>query len=145
MLVNDISRRQFSKIASRGFAGRMTLTGQKLVLGAGTLLAKLDDKALPIEADKERIWTLLAVAYGEKISRAVLGSLRRVANHWRGGDKCLAAIHLAQTGLPDIGEDAAYRLSLAAELIDAGLAPRELAQELGFSLVQFDISKYDEN
>ena len=36
---NDISRQQFSKIASRGFAGRMTLTGQGLVLGAGTLLA----------------------------------------------------------------------------------------------------------
>jgi hypothetical protein len=71
---------------------------------AGTLLAKLDDNALPIEADQERIWTLLAVACGEKISRAVLGSLRRVAKHWQGGDKSLAAIHLAQTGLPDIGE-----------------------------------------
>ncbi len=145
MYINDISRQQFSKIASRGFQGRMTLTGQGLVLGAGTLLAKLDDKALPIVADQERIWTLLSVAYGEMTSRAVLGSLRRVAKHWQGGDKCLAAIHLAQMGLPDIGEDAAYRLSLAAELIDAGVAPCELARELGFSLVQFDISKYDEN
>jgi hypothetical protein len=129
----------------RAAAGRMTLTGQGLVLGAGTLLAKRDDKAHPIVADQERIWTLLSVAYGEKTSRAVLGSLRRVAKHWHGGDKCLAAIHLAQMGLPDIGEDATYRLALAAELIDAGVAPRELAQELGFSLVQFDISKYDEN
>jgi hypothetical protein len=76
--------------------------------------------------------TLLSVAYGEKISLAVLGSLRRVAKHWQGGDKCLAAIHLAQMGLPDIGEDAAYRLSLAAELLDAGVTPRELARELGF-------------
>ncbi|MDQ6703759.1 MAG: hypothetical protein M3Z96_12000 [Pseudomonadota bacterium] len=57
-----------------------------------------------------------------------------MAKHWQGGDKCLAAIHLAQIGLPDIGEDAAYRLSLAAELIGAGAAPRELAQELGFDL-----------
>jgi hypothetical protein len=24
---------------------------------------------------------------------------RRVAKHWQGGDKCLAAIHLAQMGL----------------------------------------------
>jgi hypothetical protein len=37
-------------------------------------------------------------------------------------------------GLPDIGEDAAYRLSLAAKLIDAGVAPRDLARELGFDL-----------
>jgi len=82
MHVNDISRQQFSKIASRGLAGRMTLTGQGFVLGAGTVLAKLDDKAPPIEAEQERIWTLLSVAYGEEISQAVFGSLHRVAKHW---------------------------------------------------------------
>ena len=117
----DSSRQQFSKIASRGFQGWMTLTGQGLVLGAGTLRAKLDNEALPVEADQERILTLLSVAYGHEVPLAVLGSLRRVAKHWHGGDKSLAAIHLAQMGLPDIGEDAAYRLSLAAELIDAGV------------------------
>jgi hypothetical protein len=121
------------------------LTGQGLVLGAGTVLAKLDDKTLSVEAEQERIWALLSVAYGEEVPHAVLGSLRRVAKHWQSGDKCLAAIHLAHMGLPDIGEDAAYRLALAAELIDAGIAPRELAQELGLSPVQFDVSKYDEN
>jgi hypothetical protein len=142
MQLNDISRQQFSKIASRGLTGRMTLTDRGLGLGAGTLLAKLGGKALPFEADQERIWTLLSVAYGEEISQAVLGSLRRVAKHWQGGDRCLAAIHLPQMGLPGIGEDAAYRLSLAAELIDAGVAPRELARELGFDppagLVKYD-------
>jgi hypothetical protein len=128
--------------ATTPIQGRMTLTGQGLVLGAGTLLAKLDDKALPIEAGQERIWTLLSVAYGHEVPLAVLGSLRRVAKHWHGGDKCLAAIHLAQMGLPGIGEDAAYRLSLAAELIDAGVAPRELARELGFGLPH-GLIKYD--
>jgi hypothetical protein len=106
------------------------------------LLAKLDGKSLPIEADQERLWTLLSVAYGHGVPLAVLGSLRRVAKHWQGGDKRLAAIHLAQMGLPGIGEDAAYRLALAAELIDAGVGPRELARELGFdppaSLLKYD-------
>jgi hypothetical protein len=59
----------------------MTLTGQGLVLGAGTMVAKLDDKAVPIEADQERIWTLLSVAYGDEISQAVFGLLRHVAKH----------------------------------------------------------------
>ena len=63
MQLNDISCQQFSKFASRGPPDRMTLTDRGLVLGAGTLLAKLDGKALPIEADQERIWTLLSVAY----------------------------------------------------------------------------------
>jgi hypothetical protein len=76
--------------------------------------------------------------------RAVLGALRRVAKHRQGGDKCLAAIHLAQMGLPGIGEDAAYRLALAAELVEAGVTPRELARELGLSPIQLDVSKYDE-
>jgi hypothetical protein len=47
MHVNEISRQQFSKFASRGFQGRMVLTERGLVLGAGTLLAKLDGRALP--------------------------------------------------------------------------------------------------
>jgi hypothetical protein len=54
MYITDISRQQFSKFASRGIASRMTLTERGLVLGAGTLLAKLDGKAFPIEA-QERI------------------------------------------------------------------------------------------
>jgi hypothetical protein len=99
------------------------------------LLAKLDGKALPVESDQERIWTLLSVAYGREVPLAVLGSLRRAAKHWQGGDKSLATVHLAQMGLPDIGEDAAYRLALAAQLLDAGVAPRELARELGLKTV----------
>jgi hypothetical protein len=144
MHADSASRQTFGKNSSPGFAGRMTLSGQGLVLGAGTLLAKLDDKAPPAELEQERIWTLLSVAYGEKISQGVFGSLRRVAKHWQGGDKGLAAIHLAQMSLPDIDEDAAYRLSLAAELIDEGVAPREIARELGFGLPA-GLVKYDPN
>jgi hypothetical protein len=81
MHINEISGQQFSKFASRGFQGRMVLTERGLVLGAGTLVAKLAGKALPIEA-QERIWTLLAVTYGEKISQAVFGTLRRVAKQY---------------------------------------------------------------
>ncbi len=142
MRADAASRRTFGKNSLPGFAGQMALTERGLVLGAGTLLAKLVDKARPIEADQERIWTLLSVAHGEEISRAVFGSLRRAAKHWHSGDKCFAAIQLARMGLPDIGEDAAYRLSLAAELIGAGVAPCELARELGFDpaagLVKYD-------
>ena len=44
-----------------------------------------------------------------------------------------------------LDEEGAYQLSLAAELIEAGVAPRELARELGLKPVQFDVSKYNEN
>jgi hypothetical protein len=124
---------------------KMTVTEHGLVLGAGTLLAKMGDSGLCLDGEEERILTLFAIAFRGNVPDRMLGSLRRVSKHWQGGDKCLAAIHLAQMGLPDIGEDAAYRLSLAAELIEAGVTPRELARELGLNPVQFDISKYDEN
>ena len=91
-----------------------------------------------LDASFGRLWA-------HEVPLAVLGSLRLVPTHWHGGDESLAAIRLAQMGLPDIGEGAAYRLSLAAGLLDAGVAARELARELGLNPVQFDVRKYDEN
>jgi hypothetical protein len=93
---------------------RMTVTEHGLILGAGTLLAKMGDDGLCLDGEEERILTLLAIAYRDGVSDAARGTLRRVSKHWRGGAKCLAAIHLAQSGLPEIDEDAATRLSLAA-------------------------------
>ncbi len=74
-----------------------------------------------------------------------LGHLRRASKHWRRGDKCLAAIHLAQTGFGKLDEEGAYRLSLAAEPIEVGVTLRKLGRELGLSSVQFDVSKYEDN
>ena len=124
---------------------QMTVTEQGLLLGAGTLLAKMGEDGLCLDGEEERILTLLAIAYRGDVPGAALGMFRRVSKHWQGGDKCLAAIYLAQSGFGKLDEDAAYRLSLAAELFEAGVAPRELARELGLLPIQFDVSKYDEN
>jgi hypothetical protein len=117
-------------LTARHVHQQMAVTERGLLLGAGTLLAKMGDDGLCIEGEEERILTLLAVAYRGDVPDAMLGSLRRASKHWRDGDKSLAAIHLAQSGLGKLDGAGAYRLSLAAELIDAGLAPRELSREL---------------
>lgn len=140
----EASQQNFLKAAARGFHTRPSLTTRGLVLGAGTLVAKFD-RENDFLGDEERAATLLAVAFGDAPPEAIAEPLQRVAKHWRSGHKCLAAIHLAQSRLPEIDLDAAYRLSLAAELIDAGVTPLWLAEELGVSPVQLDISKYDEN
>ncbi len=100
---------------------QMTVTEQALVLGAGTLLAKMGEDGLCLDGEEERILTLLAITYRGDVPGVALGMFRRVSKHWLGGDKCLAVIHLAQSGLPEIDEDAATCLSLAARLIDAGI------------------------
>ncbi|MGH6853441.1 MAG: hypothetical protein ACREDJ_09685, partial [Methylocella sp.] len=126
---------------------QMTVTEQGLLLGAGTLLAKMEGDGLRLEGEEERILTLLAVAYRREVPAVTLGSFRRAAKHWQSGDKCLAAIHLAQNGLGKLDAAGAYRLSLAAKLIEAGMTPRELARELGLSLPRPDLEKagYDPN
>jgi hypothetical protein len=97
----------------------------------------MEDDGLCIEGEGERILALLSV-----VSPVVLGRLRRASKHWRNGDKSLAAIHLAQSGLGKLDAVGAYRLSLAAKLIEAGVTPRELASELGLRLPA-DLVKYD--
>ncbi|MGH6867644.1 MAG: hypothetical protein ACREDA_01970, partial [Methylocella sp.] len=75
------------------------MTERELLLGTGTLLAKMAEDGLRLEGEEERILTLLTVAYRRDVPAATLGSFRRAAKHWQSGDKCLAAIHLAQNGL----------------------------------------------
>ncbi|MGH6837876.1 MAG: hypothetical protein ACREDT_03585 [Methylocella sp.] len=96
--------------APRHLHRQMTVTEQGLLLGDGTLLAKMADDGLRLEGEEERILTLLAVAYGRNIPAATLGSFRRASKHWQSGDKCLAAIHLAQNGLGKLDAAGAYRL-----------------------------------
>ncbi len=116
--------------AGRGARFReMQFTGDGLVLGEGTVLAKMNDEGLCV--DEERVLTCLAVAFGPEVPPAAIGALRRAAKCWRSGDKALAAIHLAQIGLRKIDGEDAYRLRLAARLIDGGMRPRDLARELG--------------
>ena len=105
----------------------------------------MGEDGLCLDGQEERILTLLAVAYRGDVPGAALGMFRRVSKHWQRGDKCLAPIHLAQSGLPEIDEDAAYRLSLAAKLIDAGMTPRKLARELEPSFVwkTLTLAKYE--
>jgi hypothetical protein len=144
MHASDVFRKKFSKDATRGFGGQTALSELGLFLG-GVLLAKMGDDGLRLDGEEERILTLLSIALGRAASPLALGHLRRVSKHWQRGDKCLAAIHLAQSGLGKLDAQAAYRLSLAAELIDAGIAPSELARKLGLGPFQLDIRKYDEN
>jgi hypothetical protein len=111
----------------------MTLSAEGLVLGAGTVLAKWqnrDDReqALAIDGREERLLALLAIAYGQTVSPSVLGNIRRAARDWNRGETCLALIHLARSGLPALpaGEAAPFRLFVADRLLDDGMSPREL-------------------
>ncbi len=122
-----------------------------LVLGADTILVRMGEtssgaKALAVEADRERLLTLLGVSYGHRVPPGIVKNIEKAAEHWRRGDQVLAHIHLAFTGLPKL-ESAhdLYRLYLAEALLDDGFPPREMLKELGLDLAMRQIAKYDPN
>jgi hypothetical protein len=116
----------------------MRLTNEGLLLGRGVLLAKMDEDGLCIEED--RILTLLAVAQGDEVPQPTIRAIDRASNHWRSGDKALAAIYLAQISLRRIDEEDGERLALAAALLDAGMSAKELRLK-----IQPRAKKYDDN
>ena len=67
--------------------------------------------------------------------------MRRAVALWLAGDKGLAQIYLALTGLPRIGEWDAYRLHLAAKLLNRGLGPGDLLKILGVEEEAHELEK----
>jgi len=114
----------------------LRLTDQGVVLGKGTVIAALDDRAdggtgLVIDAD--RIIALLAVASGtmpapEPVIRQFACASRALAK----GDPTLAAIVLAQLGQPPLAHSGfAKALALAADELGRGTDPVVLMKGLG--------------
>jgi len=106
-----------------------------LTLGAGTVLAttEADGRAIALdEAAEARLQALLAAAYVRPITPQTLRFIRRGAASWRDGDKAMAAMHLAMTGLPSLPQPkaAARRLFMADQLMKAGATPEVIFRAL---------------
>lgn len=122
-----------------------------LTVGPLTVLAKrVADRwnapDLAFEDNGSRALALLAVAYWRPVSPAVIANLRRAAKAMARGDRTLAAIHVAHTGLEKIAADdnTAFRLFAAEKLLDTGVAPRELMTGLGLDPWPLDaLAKFD--
>ncbi len=80
---------------------RMEISGEGLMLGAGTVLAGMgrDERGRPRRTlhDEPRVVALLATAYEQPVDVRLLAKLRRAAKLWNEGEKALAHIHLAQS------------------------------------------------
>ena len=122
----------------------LAFTEAGLVLGAGTLVAPMRRGGGTLDlSGEDRILALLAVAFSAKVNPAVLAKLRRAAELWAQGDKCLAQIHIEHLRLPKLdSEEQAFRLFLADRLIASGYSSRGLCGALGFDLPE-GLRKYD--
>jgi len=119
------------------------------VLGADTILVRMGEtrsgaKALAVEADRERLLSLLGVSYWDKVPPGIVKNIEKASEQWRRGERALAHSHLAFTGLPRLeSTDDAYRRYLAEALLDDGLPPREMLAELGLDRTMHQLDKYD--
>jgi hypothetical protein len=106
------------EVHERSLARAMTITVNGLVLGGTVLAAMRDiDGAPEIGVDG--------------------------AQYWRKGEKSLAAIELALSGLPPLPEEeqASSRLFLGERLLAEGLSPRELLEACGLDPAMLDLVK----
>jgi hypothetical protein len=129
------------------FRRRMEITGEGLMLGAGTVLAKMsrDRGGMPRHAayDEPRVMALLATAYERPGETFVVAKLTRACELWNEGEKALAHIHLAHTGLPICNEGRALRLFAADELLESGVTPQVLLEAQGFDPATLGFLKYN--
>ncbi len=111
-----------------------------LLLGTGTVLARVNDAARDIEIDvtQPRLTSLLAAAHLRLPTPAGLAHLRKAAERWREGEDGLAAMHLALSRLDRLERPLAddQRLFLADGLLDAGLDAETLIRALDLDTVQ---------
>ncbi len=105
-------------------------------------MERLAAGGLALDGFEARVLSLLAAAYGKPVAGSVIGKIRRAGEFWCAGEKALAQIHLAFTGLPHVDEVAAYRLFLAGVVLEKGLDPSDLMKALGFPRAARDLEKY---
>jgi hypothetical protein len=114
---------------------RMEISGDGLMLGAGTILAKtaLDSRGARLTLDDEpRAMALLSTACKQSVGPFAVAKMRRACELWNEGEQALAYIHLAHIGLPPCDEDRALRLFVADELLESGVTPQALLKAQGF-------------
>ncbi|QGM45778.1 hypothetical protein [Methylocystis heyeri] len=152
MLRGDALRERFEKrLWSRPISHAAEIGDDGLILGAGTILARMTRDAfgaprLAVEEDEDRIFALLAAAHGRPASPELWRHLEGASDYWRRGEKALANIRLAYAALPRLEDRAdAYRLFLAEELLDSGMAPGALMKGLGVEPPTRGFVKYDSN
>ncbi len=106
MLGGDALEGRFEKRARlRPISYAAEIGGDGLVLGAGTILARMmrDSAAAPVlalEEDEDRLLALLAAACGRPTPPDLPRHLGEASAHWRRGEKALANVRLAHAGLP---------------------------------------------
>jgi hypothetical protein len=117
-------------------ASRYLIIGEEGLLLGKTLLATFTKGHLHL--DEHRIMTMLQVAYNTKIPTTIISGIQNAERCFKRGDKVLAQMHLALTGLHAVDVKKAQRLFVAEWAMSRGVTTKQLLQIAG--LLQKDDS-----
>jgi hypothetical protein len=146
--MNAIDEHKREKSPTGRFHRKITATDAGVVLGRETILVR-PTKRVPAgrgfvgEADETRVLSLLATAYGRPVANHAIAKIQRASQLWHQGEKAVAQFHLAFIGLPDADEAVAYRLSLAAKILESGHSPEALIKALALGRIALNVKKYN--
>jgi hypothetical protein len=123
----------------------MAITGEGIVLGPGTILARMEADARNrprLVFDPRGAAAILCTVLEQPVGPHFLGKMRRAVELWNEGEHALAQFHLIFAGLPPCdGEGAQLRAFVAEKMLDAGVSPNVLLKAQGVdpaSLAAFD-------
>lgn len=136
-----------SQVSPDGFQKTVALTTAGFTLGSDTHLVRFDAQTgqLAIAADRESCLALLTVAApSARLDAGMIKHFEAAGGYWDSGEKALANLRLVFAGLPRVHDagDAA-RLRADEYLLDHGMTPRELLQELEIDATALGLGKYD--
>ena len=132
LLADQLRKAWRVREASSPIHAVLKFEAEGLVLGAGTILAEPGADLTPGGAGETRLTTLLAAAYGRRMTKDVVGHIRSANARWREADQRLADLHLALTRLERLPQprEAARRLFMADGLMRAGAEPVSILKAL---------------
>jgi len=124
---------------------QMAITGEGIVLGPGTILARMEVDArnrARLVLDPRGAAAILCTALEQPVGPHLLGKMRRAVELWNEGEHALAQFHLIFAGLPPCADEGAQlRAFVAEKMLDAGVSPDVLLKAQGVdpaSLAAFD-------
>ena len=93
LLADQLRKAWRVREASSPIHAVLKFEAEGLVLGAGTILAEPGADLTPGGAGETRLTTLLAAAYGRRMTKDVVGHIRSANARWREADQRLADLH----------------------------------------------------
>jgi hypothetical protein len=124
---------------------QMAITGEGIVLGPGTVLARMETDARNrprLVLDPRGAAAILCTALEQPVGPHLLGKMQRAAELWNAGEPALAQLHLIFAGLPPCGDEGAQlRIFVAEKMLEAGVSPDVLLKAQGVdpaSFAEFD-------